>query len=237
MSRGSASPRPRSLHASRVGARVLRWCDGRGRSSGWHQANPDRRSDDEPDPSTRTVLSLFCAVLVAVAIVSATASGGVARRSHSPVVTTDSGAVRGLAAGGGYAFRGLPYAAPPTGELRWRPPQRARVMEGRPRRDAVRAELPADSASPFAPPGPSVRGLPVPERLHADAAPRREPAGARVDPRRRLHPGRRPQLRRHEARGGRHRSSSRSTTGSARSASSRTRRSPRGPAARPATTA
>jgi para-nitrobenzyl esterase len=80
--------------------------------------------------STRTALSLFCAVLVAVAIVSSTANGGVARRSDSPVVITDSGIVRGLAAGGGYVFRGLPYAAPPTGALRWRPPQPPKSWKG-----------------------------------------------------------------------------------------------------------
>jgi para-nitrobenzyl esterase len=40
----------------------------------------------------------------------------------SPVVTITGGRVRGLIVPGGYAFRGLPYAAPPTGNLRWRPP-------------------------------------------------------------------------------------------------------------------
>ncbi|WP_158074056.1 carboxylesterase/lipase family protein [Micromonospora sp. CB01531] len=35
----------------------------------------------------------------------------------------DGGAVHGAAAPGGYAFRGLPYAAAPTGQLRWRAPQ------------------------------------------------------------------------------------------------------------------
>ena len=106
-------------------------------------------------------------------------------------------------------------------------------------RDATQyaAELPADSRAAFAGARSVLRGLPVPQRLHADAASPRQAAGARVDPRRRLHAGRQPQLRRHEARGGRASSSSRSTTGSARSASSPTRRSPRGPVARPATTA
>ena len=51
---------------------------------------------------------------------SAAASAG---PGTAPIVTTDNGAVRGLIVPGGYVFRGLPYAAPPTGDLRWRPPR------------------------------------------------------------------------------------------------------------------
>lgn len=40
----------------------------------------------------------------------------------APIVTISDGAVRGAVVPGGYCFRGLPYAAPPTGNLRWRPP-------------------------------------------------------------------------------------------------------------------
>lgn len=42
-------------------------------------------------------------------------------RADGPVVVTGDGAVRGRALGGkGAAFRGIPYAAPPVGPLRWR---------------------------------------------------------------------------------------------------------------------
>ena len=63
-----------------------------------------------------------CAVLLAVA-----AAGQYS--DDRPVVTTAEGPVEGLLArsAGGYpfySFKGVPYAQPPTGQLRFRPPQR-----------------------------------------------------------------------------------------------------------------
>lgn len=40
----------------------------------------------------------------------------------APVVRAPTGSVRGEAADGLHIFRGIPYARPPIGELRWRPP-------------------------------------------------------------------------------------------------------------------
>ncbi len=41
----------------------------------------------------------------------------------STIKCTQSGAVQGVATGSLYAFRGIPYAAPPVGDLRWKVPQ------------------------------------------------------------------------------------------------------------------
>jgi para-nitrobenzyl esterase len=46
------------------------------------------------------------------------------------VVVTDHGAVRGVVSGDTYAYRGIPYAAPPVGPLRWRPPAPAACFDG-----------------------------------------------------------------------------------------------------------
>ena len=43
--------------------------------------------------------------------------------SSPTIVVTHSGAIQGVVQGNILAFRGIPYAAPPTGNLRWRPPQ------------------------------------------------------------------------------------------------------------------
>ncbi|VXB17835.1 carboxylesterase/lipase family protein [Brevundimonas sp. G8] len=48
----------------------------------------------------------------------------------APVVTAAAGAVRGQADGDILSFKGIPYAAPPVGEMRWRPPAPAATWNG-----------------------------------------------------------------------------------------------------------
>ena len=48
----------------------------------------------------------------------------------APIVHIDTGVVRGVSGPGGYAFRGLPYAAPPIGGLRWQAPQPPAAWQG-----------------------------------------------------------------------------------------------------------
>ncbi len=53
------------------------------------------------------------------------------------VVTTESGQVKGAVKDGVLAFKGIPFAAPPTGQLRWRAPQPVTPWTGCPRRRRV----------------------------------------------------------------------------------------------------
>ena len=64
---------------------------------------------------TRRLLPL---VLIATALVPAPSAA-----STGPVVETAAGMVEGKAVKGVRIFKGIPYAAPPVGKLRWAPPQ------------------------------------------------------------------------------------------------------------------
>jgi para-nitrobenzyl esterase len=104
----------------------------------------------------RAALLAASALGVTVAL-GASAGGAVASPTSggaNPIVRIGDGLVRGADVSGVNSFLGLPYAAPPTGKLRWRPPQPAPSWSGV--RDATQfgASCPqALTRNPFLPPG------------------------------------------------------------------------------------
>jgi para-nitrobenzyl esterase len=73
---------------------------------------------------------LFTAMLAVLAFVALASTPATAARPGGLVVRTGSGLVSGLAKDGERQFLGIPYAAPPTGQRRWQPPQRPQSWNG-----------------------------------------------------------------------------------------------------------
>jgi para-nitrobenzyl esterase len=71
----------------------------------------------------RALPLMMLAVTSMLAAVPAGASGG-------PVVVTDTGKVQGAVDKGVASWKGIPFAAPPVGDLRWRAPQPAAAWSG-----------------------------------------------------------------------------------------------------------
>jgi para-nitrobenzyl esterase len=63
--------------------------------------------------------------LFIVAIIAAQVSLLAAFMAAQDTVTIETGKIKGSVSEGVISFKGIPYAAPPVGELRWRPPQPA----------------------------------------------------------------------------------------------------------------
>lgn len=73
----------------------------------------------------RSSFSATCLVLFAAALALGGCGGSDDPIADPTVVQTQQGAVKGTASNGVQQFLGLPYAAAPTGALRWRPPAAA----------------------------------------------------------------------------------------------------------------
>jgi len=59
------------------------------------------------------------------ALLLSIAAFGIAAKEAPPIVQIDSGQLQGAYEYNMQAFKNIPYAAPPVGDLRWRPPQPA----------------------------------------------------------------------------------------------------------------
>jgi para-nitrobenzyl esterase len=69
------------------------------------------------------LLTIWCAAACIIAASSTPAqSPDPSSGKHGPVVSTPAGKVEGRMEGGLLVFKGIPFAAPPVGPLRWKPP-------------------------------------------------------------------------------------------------------------------
>ena len=137
-------------------------------------------------PEIRSILS-------AVAILLATAFA--ASVFAQDQVKIANGALEGDSdkSSGVRSFKGIPFAEPPVGDLRWKPPQPVKNWQGARKADKFgprcmqRADLRRHELSLER----DERGLPLPERLDARQIRQGEAAGAGLLLRRRIHGGRR----------------------------------------------
>ena len=156
----------KALAAGRGGLRRL----GRRRFGGPAPRRPFRRSvgprGGPRDPDEIRSFTLLLGLALATTLEAAPAP-----------VRTESGLVAGVAADGVVSWKGIPFAAPPVGDLRWRAPHPAPAWQGVGQAERLRqrlhaAALPERRRAPGTPPS---RGLPLPQRLGA-----REPAAAKL---------------------------------------------------------
>ena len=115
------------------------------------------RRDDRGIAASRVTSIVLCS-LVAVVAPRSVRTVAFSQTSPAAVVRVDSGDVQGAVADGVESFKGIPFAAPPVGDLRWRPPQAAARWTG------VRqaADFAADCMQGRFGPPPSAAGAPAP---------------------------------------------------------------------------
>jgi para-nitrobenzyl esterase len=103
----------------------------------------------------RAVVSVVVAAGIALG-----AAAGVGARGDAPFgarVTVESGVVEGVSAGDVLSFKGIPFAAPPIGDRRWKAPQPAATWTGVRQADAyghdcMQLPFPSDAAPLGTPP-------------------------------------------------------------------------------------
>ncbi len=120
-----------------------------------------RAERNERATAVSSVTRLLACSLAALTV--ATSVGDAARAQAPAVVKVDTGELQGVVDDGVVSYKGIPFAAPPVGDLRWRPPQPAARWTGVRQASEYGANCmqgrfggppPGAAARPGAPPGP-----------------------------------------------------------------------------------
>src|SRR5277367_3460219 len=80
-------------------------------------------------------------------ILPATSAVTLAQNPKTPKTPTDSGSISGVSEGGLTVYKGIPFAAPPVGDLRWRPPVHVAPWTGTRKADAFAPACMQDGVS------------------------------------------------------------------------------------------
>jgi carboxylesterase type B len=98
---------------------------------------------------SRSLRSTSAAVLAGLLLICLPVPAALAAPGpgQPPVVSTQSGAVSGVQADGVDSYLGIPYAAPPVGELRWSPPEPPASWDGVRAADAYGNRCPATEST------------------------------------------------------------------------------------------
>jgi para-nitrobenzyl esterase len=80
--------------------------------------------------SSETAVRMTRLLLCSLAVLAAIGVGAAAVAENPSLARVDGGELQGVLADGVVAFKGIPFAAPAVGDLRWRPPQPAAKWTG-----------------------------------------------------------------------------------------------------------
>ena len=96
-----------------------------------------------------------CVLVICLILIGFSFLAGCTRKEpDAGIVKTDNGYVSGISENGLRMYRGIPYAAPPTGDLRWRPPVPVQPWDGTKNATEFSAICPQPSTS-----NPTVGGM------------------------------------------------------------------------------
>jgi para-nitrobenzyl esterase len=125
-----------------IGQKWGKTCNGASMSKRELEARPGARCASRSGPLRSVRVLLVAAMALSVearadSIAASATSSSSATTAESRIVDTTDGQVRGLEYKTAVVFKGIPYAAPPIGDLRWREPQPVAPWSGV--RDATQA--------------------------------------------------------------------------------------------------